>query len=94
MSETARTKTKGTSSTNGAEKAKVNGGRRVIADPNEVASVVLLQIDEINAKKDDLTIAIKQLTDTTKQLVRAYANHSNALAKLQKRVAELEAKQS
>lgn len=93
MSETGRTKSKGSSSSHGAGKDKVNGERRIIANPNDVASVVLLQIDQINAKKDDLTIAIKQLADTTKQLVRAYANHSNALGKLQKRVAELEAKQ-
>jgi len=65
---------------------------RVISSPNDVASVVLMQIDAVNAKKDDLTIAVKGLTDTTKQLVRAYAEHAKAIQKLQLRIKQLEEK--
>lgn len=65
---------------------------RVISNPNDVARLVLMQIDAISAKKDDLTIAIKGLTDTTKQLVRAYVEHARAIQKLQLRVKQLEKK--
>jgi hypothetical protein len=59
---------------------------RVISDPQDVAKLVLLQVDAINAKKDDLTIAIKGLADLTKQLVRAYAGQAQAIRQLQERV--------
>ena len=68
------------------------GKPRVISNPNDVAGLVMMQIDNINAKKDDLTIAIKGLTDTSKQLVRAYAQQQQVIAKLAKRVKELEEK--
>lgn len=68
------------------------GKPRVISNPNDVAGLVMMQIDNINAKKDDLTIAIKGLTDTSKQLVRAYAQQQQVIAKLAKRVEELEEK--
>ena len=77
--------------------AKANGQpvkdgkqQRVISNPNDVASVVLMQIDAVNGKKDELTIAIKGLTDTTKQLVRVYADHAAAIRKLQERIGALE----
>lgn len=63
---------------------------RVISNPNDVASLVLMQIDAVNAKKDDLTIAIKGLADLAKQLVRAYAQNAQAIQKLQMRVQALE----
>lgn len=63
----------------------------VITNPGDVASVVLMQVDNVNAKKDELTIAIKGLTDTAKQLVRAYAEHAKAIQKLQARIKALEA---
>ncbi len=56
-----------------------------ISNPNDVANLVLIQIDSVNAKKDELTIAVKGLADLTKQLVRAYGEHT-------KRIQELEAK--
>jgi hypothetical protein len=74
--------------------AKANGQQkgqpRVISNPNDVAGLVMMQIDNINAKKDDLTIAIKGITDTAKQLVRAYAQQQQVIAKLAKKVEELE----
>ncbi len=50
------------------EKSQVNGqtkGKqpRVISNPNDVAGLVMMQIDAVNSKKDDLTIAIKGLAD-------------------------------
>ena len=57
--------------------SKVNGKQatkakqRVITHPNDVANLVMTQIDAVNSKKDDLTIAIKNLADTSKQLVHA-----------------------
>ena len=39
---------------------------RVISNPNDVASLVLMQVDAVNAKKDELTIAIKGLADLAK----------------------------
>ncbi|MEK7735040.1 MAG: hypothetical protein AAB329_06320 [Pseudomonadota bacterium] len=79
------------------EKSKSNGQQkgkqpRVITSPGDVAGLVMMQIDAVNSKKDDLTIAIKGLADTAKQLVRAYAQQQAAIEKLGKRVKELEAK--
>jgi hypothetical protein len=54
---------------NGEQKRKP----RVVSHQNEIAGIVMMQIDQVNSKKDELTIAIKNLADTTKQLVRAYA---------------------
>ena len=52
----------------------------------------MMQIDAVNTKKDELTIAVKGLTDTSKQLVRAYAEHAKAIQKLQQRISQLEEK--
>lgn len=72
--------------------ATQNAKPRVISNPNDVASLVLMQVDAVNAKKDDLTIAIKGLADTAKQLTRAYAQQQQVIAKLAKRLEELENK--
>ncbi|MBU1214991.1 MAG: hypothetical protein KKF58_05795 [Gammaproteobacteria bacterium] len=77
------------------KKAKVNGKpqakqQRVISDPKEVAQLVMMRIDQVNSKKDELTIAVKGLADTAKQLVSVYAQQQAQLAKLTKRVEELE----
>lgn len=63
---------------------------RVVSNPSDVASLVLMQVDAVNAKKDELTIAIKGLADLAKQLVRAYAQNARAIQKLQMRVQALE----
>ena len=49
-----------------------------------------MQIDSVNAKKDDLTTSIKSLSDITKQLVRAYSEHVKVIDELQKRIGKLE----
>ena len=63
---------------------------RVISNPNDVASLVLMQVDAVNEKKDELTIAIKGLSDLAKQLVRVYAQNAQAINKLQMRIQALE----
>ncbi len=71
-----------------ASKAKGNGeGQprkasqpRGISDPSDVAHLVLMQVDAVNAKKDELTIAIKGLADLIKQLVRAFGEHTRQTA--------------
>ena len=74
------------------QKTEGNGAtpKRVISNPNEVAQLVMMRIDHVNSKKDELTIAVKALADTTKQLVNVYANQQAQIAKLAKRVEELE----
>jgi hypothetical protein len=63
---------------------------RGISDPKEVAQLVMMRIDHVNSKKDELTIAVKALADTAKQLVSVYSNQQAQIAKLAKRVEELE----
>jgi len=50
------------------------------------------EVDAANAKKDELTIAIKGLADLTKQLVRAYGEHTKTIQRLQERIRVLEEK--
>ena len=50
----------------------------------------MMQIDAVNAKKDELTIAVKGLADTAKQLVRVYAQQAAVIQKLQRKIKELE----
>ncbi len=76
-------------------KPKVNGKPqakpgRVISDPKEVAQLVMMRIDHVNSQKDELTIAVKALADTAKQLVSVYAKQQAQIAKLAKKVEELE----
>lgn len=63
---------------------------RAISDPKEVAQLVMMQIDHVNSKKDELTIAIKALADTAKQFVNVYANQQAHIVTLAKRVEEME----
>ncbi len=67
---------------------------QVISDPKDVAQLVLMQIDNVNAKKDELTIAVKGLADTAKQLVRVYAQQQEHISKLTQRVEALEKTQA
>lgn len=50
----------------------------------------MMRIDHVNAKKDELTIAIKSLADTAKQLVSVYAKQQAQVVKFAKQVEELE----
>ena len=78
----------------GANQKGADGGApksraRTVSQPREVAALVLTQIDQVNAKKDELTIAIKALTDLTKQLATSYANQMLAIEQLTRRVKTL-----
>jgi hypothetical protein len=64
----------------------------VISDPREIAAVVMARMNFINAKKDELTIAIKGLTDLTQQLVRVYAGQMQVIEQLATRLKALEEK--
>jgi hypothetical protein len=79
---------------NGQQPGKPGKQPRVISHPGDVAGLVMMQIDAVNTKKDELTIAAKGLADTAKQLVRAYAQQAAVIQKLQKRVTDLEEKAS
>lgn len=68
------------------------GKPRVLNNPNDIATLVLMQVDNVNVKKDELTSSLKGLTDLTKQLARAYGEHTRVINELQKRVKELEGK--
>jgi len=59
---------------------------RIVSRPEDVAGLVLMQIDLVNARKDDLTIAIKGLSDLTRQLVRAYGENMQTIEQLQSKV--------
>ena len=74
------------------EDSRQNQQQRAVNSPSDVANLILMQVDAVNSKKDDLTIAIKGLTDLTKQLTRAYAEHTKTIQKLAERVKELESK--
>jgi len=89
------TEAAGTTQNKEAKQAKVNGKdqdkqQRLISDPKDVAQLVMMRIDHVNSKKDELTIAVKGLADTAKQLVSVYAQQQAQIEKLAKKVAELE----
>lgn len=69
-----------------AQQAAAAQQPRVVSRPEDVAGLVLMQIDLVNARKDDLTIAIKGLSDLTRQLVRAYGENMQTIGELQARL--------
>ncbi|MET3441047.1 prefoldin subunit 5 [Variovorax paradoxus] len=64
---------------------------RSVSDPREVATLIMSRISMVNAKKDELTIAIKGLSDATQQLSRAYSAQMLIIDRLARRVKALEA---
>ena len=63
---------------------------QTISDPRHIAAVVMGRMNLINTKKDELTIAIKGLTDLTQQLVQAYAGQMQVIEQLAARLKALE----
>ena len=63
---------------------------QTISDPRQIAAVVMARMNLINTKKDELTIAMKGLTDLTQQLVQAYAAQMQAIEQLAARLKALE----
>ncbi len=92
MTDNATTPTKGNGATQAKTAAKAAGNQRVISNPEDIAKLVMMQIDAINTRKDDLTVALKGLTDTTRQLVRAYARQASVIQGMAKKIKELEEK--
>jgi len=63
------------------KKSKINGQPkpgRAITDPKEIAQLVLMRIDHVNAQNDEFTIAVKSLADTARQLATVYAKTADA----------------
>jgi hypothetical protein len=63
---------------------------QAISDPRQIAAVVMARMNLINTKKDELTIAMKGLTDLTQQLVQAYAGQMQVIEQLATRLKALE----
>jgi hypothetical protein len=62
---------------------------QAISDPRQIAAVVMARMNLINTKKDELTIAMKGLTDLTQQLVQAYAGQMQVIEQLANRLKAL-----
>ena len=77
---------------NQAAAGPADSRQKPLSHPREVATAVLAQMNRINAKKDELTIAIKGLTDITQQLANAYAAQMQVIEQLANRVKSLEQK--
>ena len=76
----------------GQRSRRPQGRPRVLTHPQDVMALVLRQIDNVNATKDELTSALKGLMDLTKQLAQAYAVQTQAIQRLQSRVKAFEEK--
>jgi hypothetical protein len=63
---------------------------QTISDPRQIAAVVMARMNLINTKKDELTIAMKGLTDLTQQLVQAYAGQMQVIEQLAARLKTVE----
>lgn len=90
--ETTGTQGQSGNSRGNGKQAATGAKPRIVRNPGDVAGIVMMQIDNVNAKKDELTIAVKSLADTAKQLVRAYVEHAKTIQRLQERVRSLEEK--
>jgi hypothetical protein len=74
-----------------AQKSATNRQQtNTISHPRDIAAVVMARMNVINAKKDELTIAIKGLTDLTQQLLQAYAEQVQMIQQLSKRMQSME----
>ena len=65
---------------------------QTISHPRDVATLVLTQINQVNAKKDELTITIKALSDLTQQLATSYGKQMMVIEQLARRINALEGK--
>lgn len=78
--------------TKAAESDKMPPKGKPISHPREVAALVLTQINRVNAMKDELTIAIKGLSDITQQLATSYGKQMLVIEQLARRINGLEGK--
>ena len=65
---------------------------QTISDPRQIAAVVMARMNLINTKKDELTIAMKGLSDLTQQLLQAYAAQMQVIEQLATRLKAAEEK--
>lgn len=63
---------------------------RTMLEPQAFAALIMARMNRVNAKKDELTIAIKGLADITQHLARVYADQIITIERLKRRVGELE----
>ena len=70
------------STNNNTEAIKENQQKRMTLTPEQVQVLVMRQLNQVNTKKDELTIAIKQLGDLATQLSNICAQQNKALNKL------------
>jgi hypothetical protein len=63
----------------GKRSRRPQGHPRVLIHPQGVMALVLQQIDDVKATKDELTIPLKGLMDLTQQLAQAYAVQTQAI---------------
>ena len=68
------------STNNKAEAITENQQKRMTLTPEQVQVLVMRQLNQVNAKKDELTIAIKQLGDLATQLSNICAQQNKALS--------------
>jgi len=68
--------------------------KRQVSHPNDVAMLMLNHVNAVNGKKDELTIAVKGLSDLCQQLVQSYAVNAKTIVELKKRVEVLETAES
>jgi len=92
MTDSNKAKNKNSAEGNAKDIVKSGAGQqqRTISNPEDVAKLVMMQIDAVSSKKDDLTIALKGLTDTARQLVRAYSQQAAVIQGMAKKLKELE----
>lgn len=72
------------------ERATDGRNGRAVFEPQAFAALIMARMNRVNAKKDELTIAIKGLADITQHLARVYADQLVTIERLKRRVNELE----
>ena len=67
------------SSANGKSNESQENQKRIKLTPEQLPILVMQQLNQVNAKKDELTIAIKQLSDLATQLGKICAQQNKKL---------------
>ena len=65
-----------------------------ITNPGNIAELVFSKMNSVNNNKEELTIAIKGLSEICQQLVLACSDYINVITELKYRIQILEGKQS
>ena len=66
-------------STNGKSKTSQENQKRIKLTPEQLQILVMQQLNQVNSKKDDLTIAIKNLSELAIQLSNICAHQDKLL---------------